>query len=69
MYFKSIKKTDHYKLNHESEVPWSEVLRVLRNCKVKRKVRDKVRIVYDGCYLLCELKGDTIYVINAKRLR
>jgi len=69
MHFKYVRKTDHYRLYHESEVPWSEVLEALRNSKVKRKVKDKIRIIYGSCYILCKLDCDTVHVINAKRLR
>jgi hypothetical protein len=69
MYFRNVRKTGHYRIHHESEVPWSEVLEALHNCKVKRKVKGKIRIIYGSCYILCELEGDTVYVINAKRLR
>ncbi|MEM4245064.1 MAG: hypothetical protein QXR60_02585 [Candidatus Nanoarchaeia archaeon] len=36
-------------------------------CKNKRKVGTKLKIITSGCYILCEIKDDILYVINAKR--
>lgn len=67
MRYKSVRKTDHYRTNHESEVPWSEVVHNLFKCKYQRKVGDKVRIVTKNCYILGRIKDDVLYVVNAKR--
>ncbi len=67
MYFTKIKKTQHYIENHEQEVPWSETIEVILTTKNKRKKGDKIEIETDRYYILCELKENTLYVINAKR--
>ena len=65
MRFNDIRKTDHYKLYHEKEVPWNKVLEIILNTKSKRKKGDKVEIK-NGYYILCEMRNNVLYVINAK---
>jgi len=67
MYFKSIRKTGHYRINHEHDVPWSEVVYNVVKCKYKRKIGDKVKVVTKNCYILGKVKDDVLYIINAKR--
>ena len=70
VYFKSIKKDKHYVEEHEKDVPWSEVITViLRSSKNMRKKGNKIEIENAGYYLLCEVRGQELYVINAKRKR
>jgi len=66
MYIKSIKKSEHYKKEHEKHVPWSEVIKVILTTKQRRKKGNKIEIKTDKYYLLCELKEQTLWVINAK---
>ena len=68
MYFKGIRKTEHYILYHEKEVPWSKVIEIILTTKSKRKKGNKIEIE-NGYYLLCEIKNNTLYVINAKRTK
>ncbi len=67
MYFKEIRKTDHYKDNHECFVPWSKVIEIILTAKNPRKKEEnKIEIITDNYYILCELKDNILWVINAK---
>jgi len=66
VYFKEIKKTEHYKREHEKDVPWSKVVEVIITSKQKKKREDKIEIYNEKYYILCELKDQILYVINAK---
>ena len=68
MYFKYIRKTDHYKRYHEKQVPWSKVVEIILNTKSKRKKGNKIEME-NGYYVLCGIKNDILYVINAKRTK
>lgn len=68
MRFNDIRKTDHYKLYHEKQVPWNKVIEIILNTKSKRKKGNKVEIK-NGYYILCEIRDDILYVINAKRTK
>ncbi len=68
VYFTEIRKTPHYINEHESEVPWSEVISVIfSSSKNLRKKFGKYEIENSRHYLLREIKGNVLYVINAKR--
>ena len=67
VYFIRIEKTDHYTEHHEHDVPWHEVIELIVSTKNPRKKGDKFQIEKGGYYLLFEIKGKTVYVINAKR--
>jgi len=68
VYFKSIKKDKHYVENHEREVPWSEVVIIIfKSAKNMKKKGTKLEIEDYRYYLLCELRNNDLYVINAKR--
>ena len=68
MYFKAVRKDPHYIENHEKQVPWDEISRIVqRASKHMRKKGDKIEIELEGYYLLCEMKEGYLYVINAKR--
>lgn len=67
VYFKDIRPTDHYIQFHEKDVPWNKVLEIVFETKSKRKKGNKIEIEIKGFYLLCELKDDILYVINAKK--
>lgn len=66
MYFKAIRKTEHYKENHEHSFPWSEVIKIIMTTKNPRKKNDKIEIETSSHYILCEQKDNTLWVINAK---
>lgn len=67
MFFKSIRKTKHYKVYHEKNFPWSKVIEIILTAKNRRKKRDKIEIKAKHYYILCELKDNILWVINAKQ--
>jgi hypothetical protein len=69
MYFKSIRKTDHYKEHHEENVPWSEVIQIILTNKNPRKKEDKIEIKTKTHYILCKIKDNVLWVINAKQIK
>lgn len=69
VYFTEIKPTEHYLEEHQREVPWHEVVEVILTTKNPRKKGDKFEIENDKYYLLFEIKGNVLYVINAKHQR
>lgn len=69
MRFNSIRKTDHYKEHHEKNFPWSKVIEIILSTKNKRKKGKKIEIKTKNYYLLCELRDNVLWVINAKYIR
>lgn len=69
IYFDSIEKTGHYKEFHEKDVGWNEVVETVLLSKSKKRKGNKVVIENKKHYILAELKGKTLYIINAKRKR
>lgn len=69
MYFKAIRKTEHYKEHHECHVPWSKVIEIIMTAKNPRKKEDKIEIKTDTHYILCEIKDNILWVINAKNIK
>ena len=69
MYFKGIRKTEHYKENHEKDFPWSKVIEIILTTKDPRKKDNKIEIKIEKYYLLCELKDNVLWVINAKYIK
>lgn len=67
MHFKSIRKSKHYKEHHEKHFPWSNVIEIILTAKNKRKKGDKIEIKTKDYYLLCQLKNNILWVINAKQ--
>lgn len=68
MLFKKIKKTRHYIEEHERFVPWSRVIEIILTSKNRRKKGDKIEIKTDKYYVLCELKKQILWIINAKQI-
>jgi len=67
-YFREIRKSGHYRKFHEESVPWSEVVYTIFSAsKRMRKKGGRIEITDRKHYVLCELKGKTLWVINAKR--
>ncbi len=66
VYFKSIKKTLHYTIHHERYFPWSKVVETIMTTKNIRKKGNRLEIETPNCYILCDLEGDILWVINAK---
>lgn len=69
VYFTEIKKSPHYVEYHEHELPWSKVIEIILTTKNKRRKGEKIEIETGKYYLLCELKGTVLWVINAKHQR
>lgn len=69
MYFKSIRKTEHYRIYHEREFPWSKVIEIILTTKNQRKKGDKIEIKTKDYYILCKLKNNILWIINAKHIR
>lgn len=69
MYFKSIRKTKHYKEQHEKDVLWNKVIEIILTTKNRRKKGDKIEIKTKKYYILCRLKNNTLWVINAKYIK
>lgn len=67
VYFEEIKKTNHYREEHEKEVPWDKVIEIILNTKNPRKKGNKFEIEGKGYYILFEIKDKSLYVINAKK--
>lgn len=68
MLFSGIRKTGHYIQHHEENFPWSDVVSVIfQSSKNMKKKGNKIEIETKRHYILCELKGGTLWVINAKR--
>ncbi|MBI2507458.1 hypothetical protein HYV89_00725 [Candidatus Woesearchaeota archaeon] len=67
MYWKEVRRTEHFDQYHKGTLAWSEVVRLIHKIKNKRKKGDKIEIEDNKFYLLCELKEDILYVINVKR--
>ena len=68
MYFKEIRKTKHYKENHEKDFPWSKIIEKILTNKNPRKKDNKIKIKTDNYYILCEIKDNILWVINAKQI-
>ena len=68
VFFKGIRKTRHYIENHEDKFPWGDVVEVIfTSSKNMRKKGDKIEIETQKHYILCEIKDQVLWVINAKR--
>ena len=67
MFWKDIRRTKHFEEYHRGILAWSDVVRLIHLIKNKRKKGTKIEIENDAFYILCELKGHILYVINVKR--
>lgn len=65
MQFKEIKPTRHY-IEHHSNIPWYKVVEIILTSKDRRKKGDKIAVKQGNRYILCELKNNILWVINAK---
>ena len=55
VYFTEIKPTNHYIEEHEKEVPWNKVVKIILTTKNPRKKGDKFEIEKDD-YIIYYLK-------------
>ena len=67
VYFRRIRKTRHYREEHEREVPWHKVVELIFATKNPRKKEDVFEIDDGKHYILFTIREGTLYVINAKR--
>ena len=66
MYWKEIRRTEHYDEYHKGALSWEQVVRLIYFIKNKRKKGNKIQIENDKFYILCEIKDKILYVINFK---
>ena len=67
MHLRQIRRTPHYRLNHEKTFPWSQVLHEIAIAKERRKRGNRIEIKDGNVYILGYIENGTFYVINAKR--
>ena len=67
MYWKEVRRTEHFEKNHKKTLLWSDVIKLIYTIKNKRKKGDKIEIEDNKFYILCEIKKEILYVINVKR--
>ncbi len=67
MYWKEIRRSEHFEMHHKDVLAWSDVVRLIYAIKNKRKRGDKIQIENDKFYILCKLEGNVLHVINVKR--
>lgn len=68
VYFTQIEPSDHYTQEHEKDVPWHKVIEIIFSVKNPREKEDKLEIEKDGYYILFQIRGKVLYVINAKKI-
>jgi|ETNmetMinimDraft_11_1059920.scaffolds.fasta_scaffold37545_1 hypothetical protein len=69
MYWKEIRRSKHFERYHKDLLAWSDVIRLIYTIKNKRRKGTKIEIKDERFYILCELQGETLYVINVKKNR
>ncbi|HLC90143.1 MAG TPA: hypothetical protein VJI15_00065 [Candidatus Nanoarchaeia archaeon] len=69
VYFTAIKPTQHYREEHEKDVPWQKVVEIILTTKSPRKKGEVYQIEKDNYYILFKIENNTLYVINAKQSR
>jgi len=67
MYWKEIRRTEHFDKYHKGNLCWSDVVQLIYTIKDKRKKGNKIEIEDNRFYILCEVKNNILYVINVKR--
>lgn len=66
MYWKKIRKSEHFKEYHEGSLDWNELIHLIYTLKNKRRKGHNIEIENSRVYILCEIKDKTLYVINVK---
>ena len=69
VYFTDIKPTAHYLEDSTNNLGWGKVVEIIFATKNPRKKGDKFEIEQDTYYILFEIKGNILYVINAKNTK
>ena len=67
MYWKEIRRTEHFERYHKGVLAWSDIVRLIHEIKNKRKKGNKIEIEDNKFYILCELKERILYIINVKK--
>ncbi len=65
--FYSIEKTWHYIKEHEKEVPFSQVHRIVRTGRRKTYKNNIIRFDTENFYVLGKMEDGVLKIINAKR--
>ena len=68
MDFEKIEKTLHYRKEHEEEVPWDLVLKIVFKTKRKMKSKNLIEFKTSRYYVLAKLENKVLKIINAKKL-
>jgi hypothetical protein len=66
MYWKEIRRSDHFEEHHKGALAWSDIVRLVYTIKDKRRKGNKLEIEDKRVYILCELKDKVLHVINVK---
>lgn len=66
VHYTTVEPTEHY-LEHHADVPWGEVFNAIIESKRPRKKNNKFQYENKFLYILCEKRGNILFVINAKR--
>ena len=66
MYWKEIRRSEHFEKYHKGSIAWSDVVRLIHIIKSKKKRGNKIQIENERFYILCEVKDNILYVINVK---
>ena len=69
VYFKEIRPTIHYLNEHQKEVSWEEVIRIILTTKNPRKKGETFEIETQEHYIVFAVYDGILFVINAKRRR
>jgi hypothetical protein len=67
--WEEIRRSRHFEEHHKGTLAWNDVIRLIYLIKNKRKKGSRIEIEDARFYILCELKGKILYVINVKRKR
>ncbi len=66
VHWEEIAPSRHFEAYHKGSMAWSDVVRLIYAIKSRRKKGGKIEIEDSRVYILCEIKGNTLEVINVK---
>jgi len=67
VWFKEVRKSVHFDEYHKGTLAWNELLQLIYSIKKGRKKGDKFEIQNDRLYILGEVNGKILYIINVKK--
>ena len=67
VYFTEVRPTAHYLEEHSREVPFPLALAIIAGTKNPRKKGTIFEIDRNGYYIVFEIRGTVLYLINAKK--